>query len=233
MKADISQERPSSPTSLKQNGSKPLQTEEINPEEEADVDAPSKEVTGLNEEEDEEVEEKEEKEVEEENNNAEEGREFLIQEKMAMEAVDIKIDTTLLTNMGLTVPFFEPSAGLPPPLIPGGPDPFTHRAPGGQGQVLWTGFLSKTNIEKCKVAALHVSGPHTSSIQSLLPQTLHVQGRVEFPKLASYLLQLASSRSREHSIICFEPQGEESEMAYIAMLHYFSLRQRAGVVINL
>ena len=170
---------------------------------------------------------------------------FLIQEKMALEpAIDIQLDnlgaSAAMPDLTLSDPFLTPLAN-PPSVSSGqsiGKDPFHRTLLGGglapqSGQVLWTGFLSKTNIEKCKVKALHISGPHTSAIQELLPQTLHVQGRVEFPKLAEYLLQLAKSRSREHSICCFEPQGEESEMAYIAMLHYFSLRQRAGVVINL
>ncbi|KAL6074311.1 COMPASS (complex proteins associated with Set1p) component [Balamuthia mandrillaris] len=108
-----------------------------------------------------------------------------------------------------------------------------------QGREIWRGCLSKANIDRFYVKSFLISGPHRRNLQHLLPDTLEVQGRVSLGKLAKYLLQLASSRSREHSILCLEPAADpaspdaNSGMAYVAMLHYFSSKDRAGVVINL
>jgi len=65
-----------------------------------------------------------------------------------------------------------------------------------------------------------------------LQTDLQVQGRVELAKLAKYLTGLATSRRREHSILVLEPLDTESSVAYIAMLHYFGSKSRAGVVVN-
>eukprot|EP01087_Luapelamoeba_hula_P016443 TRINITY_DN5057_c2_g1_i2.p1 TRINITY_DN5057_c2_g1~~TRINITY_DN5057_c2_g1_i2.p1 ORF type:complete len:714 (+),score=100.22 TRINITY_DN5057_c2_g1_i2:662-2803(+) len=108
------------------------------------------------------------------------------------------------------------------------------------GAILWRGTLSKTNMDKCTVVAVHVSGPGiqtadgSSSMQGFLNSTLHVQGRVELTKLATYVQRLQGSRSREYSVCMYEAQGpDESQAAYASMLEYFAHRERAGVVINL
>lgn len=92
----------------------------------------------------------------------------------------------------------------------------------------------KANMEKCDVLAHHLAGPHTASMQHLLPEELQVQGRVNLSKLSKYVAGLsAGSRHRTLSLFVLEPADEASSVAYIAMLHYFGTKSRAGVVINL
>ncbi len=38
----------------------------------------------------------------------------------------------------------------------------------GLGTIIWQGFLAKTNMEACSVAAHHIVGPHIHSVQHLL-----------------------------------------------------------------
>jgi hypothetical protein len=111
--------------------------------------------------------------------------------------------------------------------------PLSSASSSSSSSIIWQGCLDKANMERCYVTASNLAGPHTTSIQHLLPQHMQVQGRVDLNKLSKYMTGLATSRRREYSLLLFEPKDEASSMPYVAMLHYFATKNRAGVVVNL
>lgn len=64
---------------------------------------------------------------------------------------------------------------------------------------VWKGFVMMQSIAKFGTSAYRVSGPCDDLLQ-LLPDTLHVQGRIAHEQVWDYLQQLKSSTSRVRTI---------------------------------
>ena len=60
---------------------------------------------------------------------------------------------------------------------------------------VWKGFVMMQSVAKFGTSAYRVSGSCDDLLQ-LLPDTLHVQGRIAHEQVWDYLLQLKSSTSR-------------------------------------
>ena len=66
---------------------------------------------------------------------------------------------------------------------------------------VWKGFVMMQSVAKFGTSAYRVSGSCDDLLQ-LLPDTLHVQGRIAHEQVWDYLLQLKSSTSRVWIINC-------------------------------
>ena len=91
-----------------------------------------------------------------------------------------------------------------PPVSPSVLNKTTKKVP-----AVWKGFVMMQSVAKFGTSAFRVSGSCDDLLQ-LLPDTLHVQGRIAHEQVWDYLLQLKSSTSRvwiaEFSllvVICF------------------------------
>ena len=67
---------------------------------------------------------------------------------------------------------------------------------------VWKGFVMMQSIAKFGTSAYRVSGPCDDLLQ-LLPDTLHVQGRIAHEQVWDYLQQLKSSTSRVRTICVY------------------------------
>ncbi|KAJ7358702.1 Death-inducer obliterator 1 [Desmophyllum pertusum] len=96
---------------------------------------------------------------------------------------------------------------------------------------VWKGFVMMQNVAKFGTSAYRVSGPCDDLLQ-LLPDTLHVQGRIAHEQVWDYLLQLKSSTSREVCVIRYEASSDDEKLSYVSLYSYFYSRKRCGVVSN-
>jgi len=96
---------------------------------------------------------------------------------------------------------------------------------------VWKGFVMMQSVAKFGTSAYRVSGSCDDLLQ-LLPDTLHVQGRIAHEQVWDYLLQLKSSTSREVCVIRYEASSDDEKLSYVSLYSYFYSRKRCGVVSN-
>lgn len=96
---------------------------------------------------------------------------------------------------------------------------------------VWKGFVMMQNVAKFGTSAYRVSGS-CDDLLHLLPDTLHVQGRIAHEQVWDYLLQLKSSTSREVCVIRYEASSDDEKLSYVSLYSYFYSRKRCGVVSN-
>ena len=81
-----------------------------------------------------------------------------------------------------------------PPVSPSVLNKNTKKVP-----AVWKGFVMMQSVAKFGTSAYRVSGSCEDLLQ-LLPDTLHIQGRIAHEQVWDYLLQLKSSTSRVRSL---------------------------------
>ncbi|KAL9962679.1 hypothetical protein ACROYT_G031802 [Oculina patagonica] len=96
---------------------------------------------------------------------------------------------------------------------------------------VWKGFVMIQSVAKFGTSAYRVSGSCDDLLQ-LLPDTLHVQGRIAHEQVWDYLLQLKNSTSREVCVIRYEASSDDEKLSYVSLYSYFYSRKRCGVVSN-
>ncbi|XP_031562388.1 PHD finger protein 3-like [Actinia tenebrosa] len=96
---------------------------------------------------------------------------------------------------------------------------------------VWKGFVMMQSVAKFGTNAFRVSGPCDDLLQ-LLPDTLHLQGRIGFEQVWDYIYQLRSSTTRDVSVIRYEASSDEEKTSYVSLYSYFYSRKRCGVVNN-
>ncbi|KAL9962677.1 hypothetical protein ACROYT_G031800 [Oculina patagonica] len=96
---------------------------------------------------------------------------------------------------------------------------------------VWKGFVMMQSVAKFGTSAYRVSGSCDNLLQ-LLPDTLHVQGRIAHEQVWDYLLQLKNSTSREVCVIRYEASSDDEKLSYVSLYSYFYSRKRCGVVSN-
>lgn len=67
--------------------------------------------------------------------------------------------------------------------------------PLGLNPALWKGYITMTSLTKFATSGYHVFGPH-ESLLSVLPDTLHVQGRIENNIVWAYVDRLKNSPAK-------------------------------------
>ncbi|KAK3754572.1 hypothetical protein QZH41_017331 [Actinostola sp. cb2023] len=96
---------------------------------------------------------------------------------------------------------------------------------------VWKGFVMMQSVCKFSTNAYRVSGPCDDLLQ-LLPDTLHLQGRIGFSQVWDYIHQLRHSTTRDVSVIRYEASSDEEKASYVSLYSYFYSRKRCGVVSN-
>lgn len=96
---------------------------------------------------------------------------------------------------------------------------------------VWKGFVMMQGVAKFGTSAYRVSGS-CDDLLHLLPDTLHVQGRIAHDQVWDYLTQLKSSTSREVCVIRYEASSDDEKLSYVSLYSYFYSRKRCGVVSN-
>ena len=86
--------------------------------------------------------------------------------------------------------YSSPDSAVQPPVSPSVLAKTPKKVP-----AVWKGFVMMQSVAKFGTSAYRVSGPCDDLLQ-LLPDTLHVQGRIAHEQVWDYLLQLKSSTSR-------------------------------------
>lgn len=96
---------------------------------------------------------------------------------------------------------------------------------------VWKGFVMMQSVAKFGTSAYRVSGS-CDDLLHLLPDTLHVQGRIAHEQVWDYLVQLKGSTSREVCVIRYEASSDDEKLSYVSLYSYFYSRKRCGVVSN-
>eukprot|EP00794_Sanderia_malayensis_P012134 gene12134-13387_t len=97
---------------------------------------------------------------------------------------------------------------------------------------VWKGFVSMQGVAKFATSAYRVSGSCEKLIQ-LLPDTIHICGRISHEQVWDYLFQLKeASSSKVIDVLRFEMAADEEKAAYCSLYSYFYTRKRIGVIGN-
>ncbi|XP_066899304.1 death-inducer obliterator 1-like [Kogia breviceps] len=96
---------------------------------------------------------------------------------------------------------------------------------------IWKGFMNMQGVAKFVTKAYPVSGCF-DYLSEVLPNTIHIGGRIAPKTVWDYVGKLRSSVSKELCLIRFHPATEKEDVAYISLYSYFSSRGRFGVVVN-
>nr|XP_058933131.1 death-inducer obliterator 1-like [Kogia breviceps] len=96
---------------------------------------------------------------------------------------------------------------------------------------IWKGFMNMQSVAKFVTKAYPVSGCF-DYLSEVLPNTIHIGGRIAPKTVWDYVGKLRSSVSKELCLIRFHPATEKEDVAYISLYSYFSSRGRFGVVVN-
>ena len=107
--------------------------------------------------------------------------------------IDTLIEKIVYLNclfLFLFVFYSSPDSAVQPPVSPSVLAKTPKKVP-----AVWKGFVMMQSVAKFGTSAYRVSGPCDDLLQ-LLPDTLHVQGRIAHEQVWDYLLQLKSSTSR-------------------------------------
>ncbi|PFX20841.1 death-inducer obliterator 1-like [Stylophora pistillata] len=130
------------------------------------------------------------------------------------------------TPMDIVTSASSPDSAVQPPVSPTMLAKTAKKVP-----AVWKGFVMMQSIAKFGTSAYRVSGP-CDDLLHLLPDTLHVQGRIAHEQVWDYLLQLKSSTSREVCVIRYEASSDDEKLSYVSLYSYFYSRKRCGVVSN-
>nr|XP_058933128.1 death-inducer obliterator 1-like [Kogia breviceps] len=96
---------------------------------------------------------------------------------------------------------------------------------------IWKGFMNMQSVAKFVTKAYPVSGCF-DYLSEVLPNTIHIGGRIAPKTVWDYVGKLRSSVSKELCLIRFHPATEKEDVAYISLYSYFSSHGRFGVMVN-
>lgn len=130
-------------------------------------------------------------------------------------------------------PIQEPSIYTEPlsPDSRGTPSDFSNLTEKAKESSIWKGFVMMPNVAKFGTNVFLVSGPGENLVQ-VLPDTLHVAGRIAHKHVWDYVKQCKTSSSRELCIIRFAAATDEEKISYVSLYSYFHSRKRCGVIGN-
>ncbi|KXJ15576.1 PHD finger protein 3 [Exaiptasia diaphana] len=109
--------------------------------------------------------------------------------------------------------------------------PPTPAKPVKRDKPVWKGYVMMQSVSKFSTNAYKVSGP-CDDLLHLLPDTLHLQGRIGFKQVWGYIEQLRHSTTRDVSIVRYEVSSDDEKTSYVSLYSYFYSRKRCGVVSN-
>lgn len=122
-------------------------------------------------------------------------------------------------------------------LSPSSPNPVSIIAPPPSARKqpsVWRGFVMMQKVAKFVCTAYAVSGT-CENLMEILPDTVHVCGRIPPGQVWEYLSQMKEGRKNQNKfidVIRFEMSSNEEKQGYIKLYTYFYTRQRIGVVGN-
>ncbi|XP_023563283.1 death-inducer obliterator 1-like [Octodon degus] len=96
---------------------------------------------------------------------------------------------------------------------------------------IWKGLINMQGVGKFVTKAYPASGS-SACVLEVLPDTIHIGGRIAPKTVWDYVGKLQSSVSKELCLIQFRPAAQEEEGVYVSVYSYFRSCDRFGVVAN-
>ncbi|XP_047145708.1 PHD finger protein 3 isoform X1 [Hydra vulgaris] len=145
----------------------------------------------------------------------------------SMPSPEDDIDMTLIGSSPVSI-----DTPITTPVTPASPVAMTPIVLQSKQASVWRGFVMMQKVAKFITTAYQVSGS-CENLMQILPDTVHVCGRIPPDQVWEYLGQLKSGRKNKYiDVIRFEMSSKEEKTGYIKLYTYFYQRHRIGVVGN-